>query len=106
MATCSFIKERKQTAGSMGRVIQYVSQPKKTVDEDGNRYLTGVNCVADVAMQSWVAGYNRHRKGEVYVFRKPENTSQTKRIDTRSLGYKTSYNPSDHFKMGKRSLCS
>lgn len=55
MATCSFIKERKQTAGSMGRVIQYVSQPKKTVDEDGNRYLTGVNCVADVAMQSFMA---------------------------------------------------
>ena len=55
MATCSFIKERKQTAGSMGRVIQYVSQPKKTVDEEGNRYLTGVNCVADVAMQSFMA---------------------------------------------------
>jgi len=36
MATCSFIKERKQTAGSMGRVIQYVSQPKKTMDEEGN----------------------------------------------------------------------
>ena len=50
MATCSFIKERKQTAGSMGRVIQYVSQPKKTMDEEGNRYLTGVNCVADVAI--------------------------------------------------------
>ena len=55
MATCSFIKERKQTAGSMGRVIQYASQPKKTVDEEGNRYLTGVNCVADVAMQSFMA---------------------------------------------------
>ena len=55
MATCSFIKERKQTAGSMGRVIQYVSQPKKTMDEEGNRYLTGVNCVADVAMQSFMA---------------------------------------------------
>ena len=55
MATCSFIKEPKQTAGSMGRVIQYVSQPKKTMDEEGNRYLTGVNCVADVAMQSFMA---------------------------------------------------
>ena len=39
----------------MGRVIQYVSQPKKTMDEEGNRYLTGVNCVADVAMQSFMA---------------------------------------------------
>lgn len=39
----------------MGRVIQYISQPKKTMDERGNRYLTGVNCVADVAMQSFMA---------------------------------------------------
>ena len=31
----------------MGRVIQYTSQPKKTIDEKGNRYLTGVNCVAE-----------------------------------------------------------
>ena len=36
-------------------MIQYVSQPKKTMDEEGNRYLTGVNCVADVAMQSFMA---------------------------------------------------
>ena len=36
-------------------MIQYVSQPKKTMDEKGNRYLTGVNCVADVAMQSFMA---------------------------------------------------
>lgn len=36
-------------------MIQYISQPKKTIDEKGNRYLTGVNCVADVAMQSFMA---------------------------------------------------
>ena len=36
-------------------MIQYISQPKKTMDEKGNRYLTGVNCVADVAMQSFMA---------------------------------------------------
>ena len=36
-------------------MIQYVSQPKKTMDEKGHRYLTGVNCVADVAMQSFMA---------------------------------------------------
>ena len=32
MATCSFIKESKQTVGAMGRVLRYVSQEKKTVD--------------------------------------------------------------------------
>ena len=36
-------------------MIQYISQPKKTIDQKGNRYLTGVNCVADVAMQSFMA---------------------------------------------------
>ena len=48
MATCSFIKESKQTAGAMGRVLHYVSQEKKTVDLDGRKYLSGVNCGAEV----------------------------------------------------------
>ena len=30
MATCSFIKESKQTAGAMKGVMRYVSQGKKT----------------------------------------------------------------------------
>ena len=47
----------------MGRVIQYVSQPKKTMDEKGNRYLTGINCVADVAMQSFMATKHLYGKG-------------------------------------------
>ena len=51
MATCSFIKESKQTAGAMGRVLHYVSQEKKTVDLDGRKYLSGVNCGAEV--QHW-----------------------------------------------------
>ena len=55
MATCSFIKESKQTAGAMGRVLRYVSQEKKTVDLDGRRYLSGVNCGAEVAQQSFMA---------------------------------------------------
>lgn len=55
MATCSFIKESKQTVGAMGRVLRYVSQEKKTVDPDGREYLSGINCGAEVAQQSFMA---------------------------------------------------
>ena len=62
MATCSFIKESKQTAGAMGRVLRYVSQEKKTVDLDGHKYLSGVNCGAEVAQQSFMATKNLYGK--------------------------------------------
>ncbi len=62
MATCSFIKESKQTAGAMGRVLRYVSQEKKTVDLDGHKYLSGVNCGAEVVQQSFMATKNLYGK--------------------------------------------
>ena len=62
MATCSFIKESKQTAGAMGRVLRYVSQEKKTVDPDGRKYLSGINCGAEVAQQSFMATKNLYGK--------------------------------------------
>ena len=62
MAMCSFIKESKQTAGSMKGVMRYVSQPKKTMDEEGLRYLTGVNCVADLACDAFMATKNLYDK--------------------------------------------
>ena len=68
MATCSFIKESKQTAGAMGRVLRYVSQEKKTVDLDGRRYLSGVNCGAEVAQQSFMATKNLYGKASGTFF--------------------------------------
>mgnify|MGYP005794192229 CR=1 FL=1 len=62
MATCSFIREKKQTAGAMGGVLRYVAQEQKTVDTDGARYLTGVNCMADLAYQSFLATKNLYGK--------------------------------------------
>ena len=35
----------------MGGVLRYVAQEQKTVDTAGTRYLTGVNCMADLAYQ-------------------------------------------------------
>ena len=62
MATCSFIREKKQTAGAMGGVLRYVAQEQKTMDTDGTRYLTGVNCAADLAYQSFLATKNLYGK--------------------------------------------
>ena len=62
MATCSFIREKKQTAGAMGGVLRYVAQEQKTVDTDGTRYLTGVNCMAALAYQSFLATKNLYGK--------------------------------------------
>ena len=68
MATCSFIKESKQTAGAMHGVMRYVAQEQKTLDEDGTRYLTGVNCMADLAYQSFMATKNLYGKAHDTFF--------------------------------------
>lgn len=68
MATCSFIREHKQTAGAMGRVLRYVSQEKKTVDLDGRKYLSGVNCGTEVAQQSFMATKNLYGKASGTFF--------------------------------------
>ena len=68
MATCSFIKESKQTAGAMGRVLRYVSQEKKTVDLDGRKYLSGINCGVEVAQQSFMATKNLYGKASGTFF--------------------------------------
>ena len=46
----------------MGGVLRYVAQEQKTVDTDGARYLTGVNCMADLAYQSFLATKNLYGK--------------------------------------------
>ena len=46
----------------MGGVLRYVAQEQKTVDTDGTRYLTGVNCMADLAYQSFLATKNLYGK--------------------------------------------
>jgi hypothetical protein len=68
MATCNYIKEAKQTAGAMGGVLRYIAQEKKTVDEDGRRYLTGINCVTDLAYQSFMATKNLYHKTDGAYF--------------------------------------
>ena len=46
----------------MGRVIRYVSQEKKTMDETGRRYLSGINCTPELAQKSFMATKNLYGK--------------------------------------------
>lgn len=52
----------------MGRVIRYVSQEKKTMDETGRRYLSGVNCTPELAQKSFMATKNLYGKADGIFF--------------------------------------
>lgn len=52
----------------MGRVIRYVSQEKKTMDETGRRYLSGINCTPELAQKSFLATKNLYRKASGTFF--------------------------------------
>ena len=50
MAIVHFVNYKKpQTSSGMGYVLQYTMQDEKTVADDGNKYVTGVNCTPQSA---------------------------------------------------------
>ena len=50
MAIVHFVNYKKpQTSKGMGYVLQYTMQDEKTVADDGNKYVTGVNCTPQSA---------------------------------------------------------
>ena len=66
----------------MKAVIDYVSQDAKTLDENGRRYLSGVNCIGESAYEEFMATKNLFgkRKGTYFYhyeqsFRPGEITS-------------------------------
>ena len=46
----------------MKAVIRYVSQDAKTLDKNGHRYLSGVNCIGSAAYEEFMATKNLYRK--------------------------------------------
>ena len=52
----------------MGRVIRYVSQEKKTMDETGRRYLSGINCTPELAQKSFLTTKNLYGKASGTFF--------------------------------------
>ena len=62
MATVIFIKESKQTPSAMRGCISYCVQEKKTVDENGRKYVGGVNCLGQHAYEEFMATKNLYGK--------------------------------------------
>ena len=62
MATCNYIQAKKQNQSSMRAVIRYVSQDAKTLDEGGQRYLSGINCSGESAYDEFMATKNLYGK--------------------------------------------
>ena len=55
MATVTFIKYQKQSAGALRGVAGYVSQKQKTEQEDGWQLVSGQNCTPQLAAQEFIA---------------------------------------------------
>ena len=62
MATVTFIKYQKQSAGALHGVAGYVSQKEKTQQEDGPKLISGQNCTPQLAAQEFLATRQMHRK--------------------------------------------
>lgn len=67
MPIIHFINNKTQTAGGMKNVLAYVSQKEKTVSED-KRFVTGVNCSPETALDEMTATKNLYHKpdGRLY----------------------------------------
>ena len=61
MATVTFIRYEKQSAGALHGVAQYVSQREKTV-ENSRWLVDGQNCAPQLAAQEFAATRQMHRK--------------------------------------------
>ena len=62
MATVTFIKYQKQSAGALHGVAGYVSQKEKTQQENGQKLISGQNCTPQLAAQEFLATRQMHRK--------------------------------------------
>ena len=63
MPIIHFINNKTQTAGGMKNVLNYVSQKEKTVSED-KRFVTGVNCAPETALDEMTATKNLYHKND------------------------------------------
>ena len=62
MATVTFIKYQKQSAGALRGVAQYVSQDEKTLDESDSQLISGQNCTPQLVSQEFQATRDMYHK--------------------------------------------
>lgn len=81
MATVTFIKYKRQTAGTLRSVAQYVSQAKKTAAQAGHPLASGLNCTPQLAAQEFIATRSTHRKdGPVWFYHYVQSFSPEEKI--------------------------
>ncbi|MBR2900998.1 MAG: relaxase, partial [Clostridia bacterium] len=68
MATFIAIPEKTQSATAMRRVLDYVTQDKKT-DYDGMKLVGGQNCVPESAYQEFMATKHQYKKANGVFFK-------------------------------------
>ena len=62
MATVTFIKYAKQSAGALGGVAAYIAQANKTMQENGQQLVSGQNCTPPLAVWEFLTTRAMHRK--------------------------------------------
>ena len=62
MATVTFIKYAKQSAGALGGVAAYVAQTNKTMQKNGRQLVSGQNCTPPLAVREFLTTRAMHRK--------------------------------------------
>ena len=84
MATVNFIRNSKQSAGSLSGVKRYVEQGKKTRLEDGAKLVSGQNCSPQFADREFIATRNSHRKDSArWFYHYTQSFSPEENIDGR-----------------------
>ena len=62
MATVTYIKYAKQSAGALGGVAAYVAQANKTMQEHGQQLVSGQICTPPLAVWEFLTTRAMHRK--------------------------------------------
>ena len=82
MATVTFIRNKKQSAGALGGVKRYVEQEKKTLDPSGACLVSGQNCTPQFADKEFLATRVLHHKDSpVYFYHYTQSFSPDENID-------------------------
>lgn len=68
MATVTFIKYERQSAGTLGGVTGYVLQKGKTMQVDVQQLVSGQNCNSQLAFQEFLATRTVYRKDSPVYF--------------------------------------
>ena len=81
MATVTFIRYQKQSAGTLHGVAGYVSQKQKTVQKEGRQLVSGQNCTPQLAAQEFLATRQMYRKdGPVWFYHYVQSFSPEEEI--------------------------